>query len=1158
MGKLDLYQNHSEYSSFRNSSGFSAPNVSVCFEEKEVHYNPIDPSYITFTPVGNDEVYVVFCAGIDNSDFGDIGIGERAGEEEEDYLYTYETSVDYGAWTPYVYGTEIELADSTHNVRFRHRMDEVDTRVWGDESFNEIYFGNGFDDNIVTHDEPIIEGGNTRKGDKINKSGLGRFYLSGGLVDCTGNIATLLDGRGASRRLDYAAFAGLFFNCENLHSAPLLPFSTLSNACYYLMFHGCTALTQSPQLNAQTIADYCYFGMFAFCYSMTTGPLQLPATVVYEHSYQYMFFDCHSLTHAPLSLPAARMDVGDIDEDSGDYNVSAGMDTIPGWFDKDDYAPVGPPIVPYESTNPILGKSGSELKREFDRILGEGESISTLYYVWKYAWYNSNNGYGSYQGTFGCYAFMFAGCSSLTQTPLLPATILGAYCYQGMFVNCKALTQVTTLPSTSITEGSYSLMFGGCDLLATAPTLPATKLNQTCYAGMFLDCVGLTSAMTILPSMTVPMGAYMLMFKNCTSLTTAPELPATMNLQEGCYAQMFNGCTSLNYIKCMVIPDISGGEITYKWVNNVASSGTFVQNSEAVWSSHGINAIPEGWNESAQTMDINYLRFSPATSQSVDMTLYSVSRWDYDVNFNAYEPGDRLYQYSINNGSWEYYSWDNGEVSKSSSNGETITLNQGDVIRFRRAFDPNGLYSDVEKGRGVEELYEIGVTGIRFGFSGGTVNASGSVCTLLEWTDSIRDLKNMDYEYNDNFGDGHFVGLFDGCGLLVSAPEIPLTSIGRYSCAYMFMGCTGLTTPPSLSAVTELSEGSCYSMFEGCTALTSVPSINVDYLPYQCYCRMFAYDLSLTSAAPITALSAEPSSCFAMYGGCTALTTPMSALPAYLVNEGNDGIGIIDDGYLAQSQNPTPKTEGDIKFDGNNTNELLFGLPTRAGDYVIGNGEFEMTSGSERNGQFSMMFCDCFNLLSAPELPAMTIDEYCYYGMFMNCASLQKAPDLPSTKLYLGCYNSMFVGCESMTSAMTSLPATTLVDYCYFGMFGECTSLTKAPKIKGRQFGDDGGGGGPKKREISYGSYRCCGFMFYNCSSLNEIEVWFGTQPAYLYNSELENWVYGVSNSGTFTYHSDDNWGTGNQSDGDYDRIPYGWTVTPPLSGGGGGGVVIK
>ena len=87
------------------------------------------------------------------------------------------------------------------------------------------------------------------------------------------------------------------------------------------------------------------------------------------------------------------------------------------------------------------------------------------------------------------------------------------------------------------------------------------------------------------------------MFRGCTSLTTAPVLPAT-TLTLSCYSHMFYGCTNLNYIKCLAT-DKSAIECTNSWVTNVASSGTFVKNSAASWTT-GDDGIPSGWTVTNQ------------------------------------------------------------------------------------------------------------------------------------------------------------------------------------------------------------------------------------------------------------------------------------------------------------------------------------------------------------------------------------------------------------------------------------------------------------------------------------------------------------------------------------------------------------------------------
>ena len=143
-----------------------------------------------------------------------------------------------------------------------------------------------------------------------------------------------------------------------------------------------------------------------------------------------------------------------------------------------------------------------------------------------------------------------------------------SYTFNRLFSGCSGLTSAENLvlPATTLANSCYRYMFGGCTSLTTAPELPATTLANNCYGSMF---------------------------SNCASLTTAPELPAT-TLVYGCYNGMFKNCASLNYIKAM-FTTAPGGSYTYAWVTGVASTGTFVKNASATWTTTGSNGVPAGW-----------------------------------------------------------------------------------------------------------------------------------------------------------------------------------------------------------------------------------------------------------------------------------------------------------------------------------------------------------------------------------------------------------------------------------------------------------------------------------------------------------------------------------------------------------------------------------
>ena len=161
-----------------------------------------------------------------------------------------------------------------------------------------------------------------------------------------------------------------------------------------------------------------------------------------------------------------------------------------------------------------------------------------------------------------CYAYMFYGCTSLTQAPALPATTVTGYCYAHMFRDCTSLIQAPALPATTMKGHCYYYMFYGCTGLTQAPALPATTLANFCYEYMFQGCTGLTQA-PALPATTVAGYCYAYMFRGCTSLTQAPVLPAT-TLDTCCYRWMFDGCTSL--IQAPALPATTLAESCYSYM----------------------------------------------------------------------------------------------------------------------------------------------------------------------------------------------------------------------------------------------------------------------------------------------------------------------------------------------------------------------------------------------------------------------------------------------------------------------------------------------------------------------------------------------------------------------------------------------------------------
>ena len=346
-------------------------------------------------------------------------------------------------------------------------------------------------------------------------------------------------------------YFSMFKGCNNLTSPPKLPAMTLTEQCYSNMFYGCSSLMYPPELPAMTLAEQCYSGMFYGCSSLTTVP-ELPATTLSEYCYYQMFYDCSNIKVA-LELPATVLTSSCYRQMF--YNCSSLINA---------------PQLP--ATN-LASECYSHMFSYCNSLLVAPELPATVL-------------------ASSCYSGMFACCTSLIEAPKLPATILADYCYDGMFHWCSHLTTASELPATTLATGCYQNMFYMCINLESAPELPSTNLAEFCYYSMFDGCSSLTSAPE-LPATTLASNCYNSMFSGCSSLTNAPKLSATI-LVESCYEAMFYSCSKLNNVM-MLATDISASNCLYRWLNGVATSGTFTKAEEMESLPEGSSGIPTNW-----------------------------------------------------------------------------------------------------------------------------------------------------------------------------------------------------------------------------------------------------------------------------------------------------------------------------------------------------------------------------------------------------------------------------------------------------------------------------------------------------------------------------------------------------------------------------------
>lgn len=214
---LKLFANHTAYEAVKNN--IDKPNVVMCQQENEVHFNPAPHDYSTdyFT--------------IESLEDGNTLYFGSRNTNPSNFGSTIFYSLDNGStWQQYLapkycpQNTPISL-DANQKILFKtlNSVKHYD-RFLCSKTFK--VYGNSM--SLIYGDQFI-----------------GQTNLNG---------------------IDYI-FRGLFFGCGNLLDASnlVLPATTLTQGCYYDMFNNCASITRAPELPATRLIDYCYCQMFKGC-----------------------------------------------------------------------------------------------------------------------------------------------------------------------------------------------------------------------------------------------------------------------------------------------------------------------------------------------------------------------------------------------------------------------------------------------------------------------------------------------------------------------------------------------------------------------------------------------------------------------------------------------------------------------------------------------------------------------------------------------------------------------------------------------------------------------------------------------------------------------------------------------------------------------------
>ena len=1007
-----------------------------------------------------------------------------------------------------------------------------------------------------------------------------------GKIAASGSVMSLIDNTGETLVVPAAAcFCKLFYGCTSLTQAPELPATTLAGDCYLGMFRGCTSLTQAPALPATTLAEGCCARMFDGCTSLTQAP-ELPATTLLESCYAYMFSGCTSLSEIKVSFDdwdygmGTRSWVEPVAPTGTFYCPKAlpleyGVNRIPeGWTVKyiDDTVAVETNYLTFTaeedgSSFGIVnnGYNNPDLQYSLDggetwNALAAGDTI-TLAHKGDKALLRGDNPEGFSKGHGVYSSFTMTGkiaasgsVMSLNDGVGISTEVPVNFCFYKLFQGCTSLTQAPELPATILKDDCYADMFSGCTSLTEVPELPATALIDNCYNSMFKNCTGLTRAYLLFVDM-------------------------SLNVRLRCLSEMFSGCTNLSEIS-VAFDEWSG--YTQYWVYNVAPTGTFYC-PKALPLEYGVSRIPEGWTvkyiDDTVAAETNYLTFTAEEDGSsfgivnnggnnpdVQYSLDGGKTWTAlsggEMVTLTYK-GDKALLRGDNpegfsNGYNKYSSFTmTGKIAASGSVMSLIdgvglstkipsdfcfyvlfynctSLTQAPALPattlavgcYQGMFDgctsllqaPELPATNLENSSyglmfsGCTSLSEINVSFEDWDYGMGTeewvkdVAPTGTfICPkalALEygwesipegWTVKyIDDTVAVETNYLTFTAeeDGSSFGIVNNGG---NNPDIQYSLDGGETWTALAAGDTITLAhkgekallrgdnPEGFSKDYEIyssftmtgkiaASGSVMSLIDGVGLSTEIPN---NY----CFRYLFSGCASLTQAPalPATILTEDCYDC--MFKDCTGLTQA-PALPAMTMYES------CYDNMFSGCTSLTQAPE----------------LPAMTLDYRCYGG----------------MFRGCTSLTQAPELPATELSRLCYDGMFLGCTSLTQAPELPATTLTEGCYESMFKGCASLTQA-PALPATKMAYACYSAMFLGCTSLTRAPELPAATF-----------------SMECYDAMFYGCTNLSRILVSFDDWNVGYCTSE---WVKDVAPTGTFICPK------GLPLEYGVSRIPEGWTV---------------
>ena len=409
---------------------------------------------------------------------------------------------------------------------------------------------------------------------------------------------------------------------------------------------------------------------------------------------------------------------------------------------------------------------------------------------------------------------------------------------------------------------------------------------------------------------------------------------------------------------------------------------------------------------------------------------------------------------------------------------------------------------------------------------------------------------------------------FQGCKKLITAPQLPATSLPAGAYSNMFEGCINLKKSPILPAPT-LSQDAYYYMFRGCSNLEEITILATNISNYGCL-NMWVYGVKSKGIFNKIKEVNYPSGssgipeCWLFDGiefDISSLNIDITTGEKTIIINSNVNwtTDYSDTWYtLSQTSGGIGETIITISPVGNNETTLKSVLKFYYGDNVIEKVNINNNPLPPENCFYIEpinSYCwvsinyttydrildnDCVYYFNNGEWKKLDFDtstkitEKTYFKNYKKTyseisnvvvtsyLSIREPCNIGGdiTTLLGGMKNNyayqLFKGSKIVDASNLILPATTLSNYCYQQMFMNCASLTTAPEL-------------PATTLV----HRCYQQMFANNTALNYIKCYAENVSAY----NLDMWVKSVSPTGTFVKKAGVEYPIGNSG------IPSGWTI---------------